>query len=95
MEPTPATAQHVPPRVEIASYLLMAATLLLVLWHGLLPGLLCVCLGYVLTQAWAGWLARLRPGATPSTPPTHTHMLSGYVCLIEWRCLGGRRCVSR
>ena len=32
--------------VVVASYGLMAATLLLVMWRGLLPGLLCVCLGF-------------------------------------------------
>jgi len=89
MEPTPATAQHVPPRVEIASYLLMAATLLLVIWHGLLPGLLCVCLGYVLTQAWAGWLARLRPGATPSTPPRAAQVAAATLVMLVPLCALG------
>lgn len=39
--------------VVIASYVLMGATLLLVMLRGLLPGLLCVCLGFLLTR----WLA--------------------------------------
>ena len=32
--------------VVLASYLLMGGALLLVMWRGLLPGLLCVCLGF-------------------------------------------------
>jgi predicted PurR-regulated permease PerM len=43
-------------RVVVASYLLMGGALLLVLWqHMLLPGLLCVCLGFLGTR----WFARL------------------------------------
>lgn len=34
----------------IASYLLIASGLLLVMWHGLLPGLLCVCIGFLATR---------------------------------------------
>ncbi|MFZ3119825.1 MAG: permease [Variovorax sp.] len=34
----------------IASYLLIAGALLLVMWHGLLPGLLCVCIGFLSTR---------------------------------------------
>lgn len=40
------------------SYVLMAAALLLVMWQGLLPGLLCACLGFVLTRGLAKWMAR-------------------------------------
>ena len=51
--------------VVIASYLLMAAALLLVMWRGLLPGLLCVCLGFLLTRWIAprltSWLPRRLP----------------------------------
>jgi hypothetical protein len=32
--------------VVLASYLLMGGALLLVMWRGLLPGLLCVCVGF-------------------------------------------------
>jgi len=39
--------------VVTASYVLMACALLLVMWQGLLPGLLCACLGFLLTR----WLA--------------------------------------
>lgn len=46
------------PQVIRASYVLMAAALLLVMWQGLLPGLLCACLGFVLTRGLAKWLTR-------------------------------------
>ena len=45
--------------IEIASYCLMAGALLLVMWRGLLPGLLCVCLGFLLTRALTRWFAAL------------------------------------
>lgn len=45
--------------VVIASYLLMAGALLLVMWQGLLPGLLCACLGFLLTRALSSLLGRL------------------------------------
>lgn len=38
-----------------ASYVLMGGALLLVMWQSLLPGLLCVCLGFLATR----WFARL------------------------------------
>lgn len=44
---------HATHGVVLASYGLMGAALLLVMWRGLLPGLLCVCLGFLLTR----WLA--------------------------------------
>lgn len=52
-----------PPRARacgtlVASYLLMAGVLLLVMWRGLLPGLLCVCLGFLLTRTLTRWFAR-------------------------------------
>jgi len=40
--------------IQLASYLLMGGALLLVMLRGLLPGLLCVCLGFLLTR----WLTR-------------------------------------
>ncbi len=53
-----------------ASYVLMAGALLLVMWRGLLPGLLCVCLGFLLTRALTGWfsqgLGRLQRQGAPS-----------------------------
>ena len=54
--------------IEAASYLLMAAALLLIMWRGLLPGLLCVCLGFLLTRAFSGWFGQLR------RPPSHAGM---------------------
>ncbi|MBS0468931.1 MAG: AI-2E family transporter [Proteobacteria bacterium] len=51
---------HATRGVSVASYLLVAATLLLVMWQGLLPGLLCVCLGFLLTRWLAPRLVRLR-----------------------------------
>ena len=38
-----------------ASYLLIAGTLLLIMWQGLLPGLLTVCIGFLGTR----WIARV------------------------------------
>ena len=50
--------------VVLASYLLMGGALLLVLWQHLLPGLVCVCLGFLATRRFArligSWLARLK-----------------------------------
>lgn len=54
--------------VMIASYLLMACTLLLVMWQKLLPGLLCACLGFLLTRALSSLLTRIDrrpPGPIP------------------------------
>lgn len=42
--------------VVTASYLLIAGGLLLIMWHGLLPGLLCVCIGFLGTRWLAGAL---------------------------------------
>ena len=48
-----------------ASYLLIAGALLLIMWQGLLPGLLCVCIGFLGTR----WFARLlRRGPAPLLP---------------------------
>ena len=60
----------VPPSrgVVIASYLLMAGMLLLVMWQKLLPGLLCACLGFLLTRAISALLSRIDrrpPGPAP------------------------------
>ncbi|MCL1960629.1 MAG: hypothetical protein FWG56_02345 [Desulfovibrionaceae bacterium] len=53
----------------LASHALIGAMLLLVMWQGLLPGLLCVCLGFLGTRRLSPWLGRLtraRDGAAPS-----------------------------
>ena len=51
MSDTPAASSR---SVITASYLLIAAGLLLIMWQGLLPGLLCVCIGFLGTR----WLVR-------------------------------------
>ena len=53
--------------VVIASYLLVASALLLVMWQKLLPGLLCACLGFLLTRGIASMLSKFSgrpPGAS-------------------------------
>ncbi|MBV8250303.1 MAG: AI-2E family transporter [Comamonas sp.] len=57
-------------KVVLASYLLMAAALLLVMHQGLLPGLLCVCVGFLITRALTRLLARAdrRPRAPDVLP---------------------------
>ena len=53
---------------HIASLLLIAAALLLVLWKGMLVGMLCACVGFVATRALSprlGWLARTRSRRAP------------------------------
>lgn len=53
-EPLPALpAPRMQAAAAIASHILMAAALLLVMWRGLLPGLLCACLGFLSTR----WLS--------------------------------------
>ncbi len=59
-EPRPHHAVRTFRGVEITSYILMAAALLLVMVYGLLPGLLSVCLGFLLTRWLAFHLAWLR-----------------------------------
>lgn len=46
--------------VVTASYLLIAGGLLLVMWQNLLPGLLCVCIGFLGTRGLARFLDRIR-----------------------------------
>ena len=45
-------------KVILASYLLMAAVLLLIMHQGLLPGLLTVCVGFLLTRSLTRLLSR-------------------------------------
>ena len=67
--PTVCPASSLPSRgVVMASYLLMTGTLLLVMWQNLLPGLLCACLGFLLTRALSTLLGRIDrrpPGPQP------------------------------
>ena len=58
-----------PRGVALASYLLVAGGLLLVMWHGLLPGLLCLCLAFIATRALTRWLVPLWPRAAASPAP--------------------------
>ena len=54
--------------VALTSYVLMASALLLVLLQGLLPGLLCACLGFLLTRKVSdllGHLDRRAPAVIP------------------------------
>ena len=67
--PLPHAAPTPPSRgVVVASYLLMTSTLLLVMWQNLLPGLLCACLGFLLTRGLSNLLGRIDrrpPGPVP------------------------------
>ncbi len=52
----------------LASHVLMAGALLLIMWQGLLAGLLCVCLGFLATRWFSprlAWLTRANGGAAP------------------------------
>jgi predicted PurR-regulated permease PerM len=69
------------PREKIAtpvSYALIGATLLLVMWQGLLPGLLCVSLGFLATR-WLsprlGSLLRAKDGTSPGLAATLVALL--------------------
>jgi len=69
--------------VVVASYLLVACTLLLVMWRGLLPGLLCVCLGFLLTRWLAPRFAWLRRRAPRAAGTTHAgQMLAAAVVML-------------
>ena len=63
MSPLLPLAPAVSSRITTASYVLMAGALLLVMWQGLLPGLLCVCLGFLLTRWLTPRFAWLQRGA--------------------------------
>ncbi len=56
-----------------ASHALMMAALLLIMWQGLLPGLLCVCLGFLATRWFSprlGTLTRAGDGQAPRLAAT-------------------------
>lgn len=82
----PLAAWPGPRGVVFASYLLMGAALLLVMWRGLLPGLLCVCLGFLLTR-WLvprfAWLDRRGPGATADAPPRAAQVLAAALVMLS------------
>lgn len=61
--------RHPAPRAAVvASHVLIALALLLIMWQGLLPGLLCVCVGFLSTR-WLsprlGGLLRFQDGQAP------------------------------
>ncbi|ART47542.1 AI-2E family transporter [Acidovorax carolinensis] len=79
--PSPRTAAR---SIETASYLLMAAALLLIMWRGLLPGLLCVCLGFLLTRAFSSWFALLRrPPSHASVPPRSAQVAAAALVMLS------------
>ncbi|MFT4193159.1 AI-2E family transporter [Ottowia sp.] len=63
---------------RLASYALIGAALLLIMWQGLLPGLLCVCLGFLATR-WLsprlGQLLRARDRMAPGLAATVVALL--------------------
>lgn len=75
----------------IASYLLVAGGLLLVMLHGLLPGLLCACVGFMATRwaarAFDGGLRRLHkapPGfaTAPAAPSGLARTLAAAIVML-------------
>lgn len=66
----------------VASYLLMAGVLLLVMWRDLLPGLLCVCLGFLLTRALTRWFARLQRRPAAATPPRAAQVAAAALVML-------------
>ncbi len=71
--------------VKVASYVLMGAALLLVMLRGLLPGLLTVCLGFLLTRwltARLAWLPRRGKGGNAGSLAAALVMLSPLLLLV-------------
>lgn len=65
----PPQAPPADPRAAIiASHVLLALALLLVMWQGLLPGLLCVCVGFLSTRWLSPRLAVLTRAANGRAP---------------------------
>lgn len=65
--------QHV---ANVASHVLMAAALVLIMWQGLLPGLLCVCLGFVFTRWLSPRLAVLTRASDRRAPKSAAAVVS-------------------
>ena len=62
----------------LVSHVLIGVALLLVMWQGLLPGLLCVCLGFLATRWFSiklGPLVRARDGLAPGLAATLVALL--------------------
>ena len=68
--------------VVITSYLLMTGALLLVMWQGLLPGLLCACVGFLLTRALANGITRLQRKTPGSLPEKWVLNLSAAIIML-------------
>src|SRR5256885_632062 len=68
--------------VTLSSYVLMAGALLLVMWQGLLPGMLCVCVGFLVTRALAGLLARAQPKARRGSLPRWTQLVAATIVIL-------------
>ena len=62
------SATHRQRIAEVASYVLMVGALLLIMWQGLLPGLLCVCLGFLSTRWLSPRLAVITRSPTGQAP---------------------------
>ncbi len=62
----------------VASHVAMAASLLLIMWQGLLPGLLCVCLGFLATRWFSPRLGALTRAHDHQAPK----LAAGLVALI-------------
>ncbi|WP_169170410.1 MULTISPECIES: AI-2E family transporter [Bacteria] len=67
MPAAPVSAPSAPLGVRVASYALMAGALWLLLGHGLLPGLLFACLGFLVTR-WLAWQFARLGRRKPLTP---------------------------
>lgn len=72
--PSTSPSQPLNRGIVVASYLLVAGGLLLVMWRGLLPGLLCVCLGFLLTRALTGWFTQGLNRLQRQSPPSASHL---------------------
>lgn len=69
----------------VASHVLMAAALLLVMWQGLLAGLLCVCLGFLATRWFSprlAWLTRSGDGTAPRLAATVVALIPVVLILL-------------
>ncbi len=69
----------------LASYALMAGALLLIMWQGLLAGLLCVCLGFLATRWFSprlAWLTRANGGRAPRLAATLVALIPVLLILL-------------
>ena len=75
--------------VILTSYLLMAGLLLLVMWQKLLPGLLCACLGFLLTRALAGVFAKIDRRPPGPVPDRWAQVMAACIVCLAPLCLLG------